>query len=344
MASATSSADPARCIGTSGGTYEQLVGEHYRYDHAVFAASFPLMVLFAVLAVRERWRGRRGGPVTKRVAGRHRVATSVRRDVPGTGVWIGVGLLPEGHPSLRGTAPALFAASELSRTVTEKVGACVGRGELRADRHTWIVVTWCAPAGGDQGDPGRIAEVTAAALAAAGIDAEHGHVVPRVAAYDPGRLNTSYYPHSAPDGFHRFRSRIECELVQPRVGEPVSRTGPRLRAGRLAGASPGRGDDRLRCPVDHAASASAADVHAAWSGAWKALAAGRFRSLAPVHAHLAASHRCPACLTEELADAPAATLGGTERSTGRCPCCRTRWLTDEPGSWACLGQGALTVV
>jgi hypothetical protein len=48
------------CIGTGGGSYDQMVSDHSRDDQIVFFISFPLTILFVVLAVQEWKKGRRG--------------------------------------------------------------------------------------------------------------------------------------------------------------------------------------------------------------------------------------------------------------------------------------------
>lgn len=47
------------CVGSGGGTYDQMVDDHYRYDHIGFAISFPLMIIFLAIAIIERRRARR---------------------------------------------------------------------------------------------------------------------------------------------------------------------------------------------------------------------------------------------------------------------------------------------
>lgn len=57
------------CIGTDGGTYDQLVAEHHLHARIVLFVALPLALFFAIYAIGEFRRGRRrrreaAGPLT----------------------------------------------------------------------------------------------------------------------------------------------------------------------------------------------------------------------------------------------------------------------------------------
>jgi hypothetical protein len=267
-----------------------------------------------------------------------RVSTSITFDTPGTGVWIMVQLL-DGRKSAR------IAERDMAGAVMDKVSECMRRSDnrLRADRHTWVTVTWYASDGDDHGGLPGVVAASRRSLAKAGIHAEHAHITPQVAP-STHPIQTSYpYPITVPGRLPRLGSRIEFDLIQPQIKRPVGRWHGRGMDS-FPMIDPGNWRDQLQCPIDHIPTIPAAQIYAIWRRAWTGPAAGRY-TLYPIHADLVASRRCPACLTQQLEEAPKIrTPNGQERTTGRCPCCQAQWLTDEPNGWACLAAGRLTVV
>lgn len=270
----------------------------------------------------------------------NRVWTSISFETPETGIWIMVRLVP-GRRSVR------VAERDMSHALADKIGEGMRRRDgLRTGWHTWITVTWCAD---DSDDTSGLARVVAAifrSLAKVGIDAKHAHITPQVVP------SAQLVPtHARPIGeLPRVGSRVELDLIQPKIGRSVRRTHA-INSESVPGASRDLTgysvhgwQDLLQCPVDHGATVPANEMYAIWSRARKRLAANKYQAY-PVHAELIASRRCPACPSEELEDAsPMRAPNGQERSSGNCPCCKARWLTDESDGWACLETGRLSMV
>lgn len=270
----------------------------------------------------------------------NRVWTSIAFDTPETGIWIMV-RLASGRRSVR------VAERDMSHAIVDKIAEGMRRHDgLQTSRHTWITVTWYADDGDDTGRLARVIDAILHSLSKVGIGAEHAHVTPQVVP-SAQRVQT----HARPIGeLPRVGSRIELDLIQPKIDRSVRRTHA-IKAESVPGASrdvtgyrvPGW-QDLLQCPVDHGATVPANEIYAIWSRARNRLAANKYQAY-PVHAELVASGHCPACPAEDLQDAsPMKAPNGQERSSGHCPCCKARWLTDESDGWACLETGRLSNV
>jgi len=228
----------------------------------------------------------------------------------------------------------------------ELLSKAIRPSEFWTDRHTWIKVAWYAENGDDQGGLTRLVQAIGRSLKKLGIKAEYTHFITAVVP-GPGKklptLSRTTHDYVSPG------NRIEVDLIQPATSRSVKQQNSYI------GGLPQLRNDTpaMACPVNHIATASAAEIFAAWSRAWKVQDVTSWPSMRrnrdgdvdggshTFHASLIASGRCPACFTEQLTGAPTMNIAGRERSTGRCPCCAARWLTDEPGNWACLESGQL---
>lgn len=335
------------CIGTGGGTYDQMVHDHYRNDAIAFAITLPLTIVFIVLAVREYRRGRlaraaarssaagtAAGPPRAGAPNKDRVTLKVTRDAPGTGVWMLI-RFDQGR-----RFPSAGASSDLSLGIQHALGELIRNRDpdVRTDRHTWINLTCYLLDENDRTIHERFARIAERAFGRVGIDAEHTHITPRL--LRPTEDVPAYYSQVKTPFVFAF-PRVEFDMIQPGIERRVRRwniataTEDDFPGGHAGGSR----QDRFQCPIDHLATAPADDVLAIWKQAWSG---PRAKTSAPVHAELIAVGRCPACPTEKLEQAPAVrTRDGRERTAGRCPCCDARWLTDEPTGWACLDTGRL---